>query len=76
MPTPELNDATWRKSTYSGNQGGCVEVAFLDGGQVAVRDTKQLGQGPTLIFMPHEWDAFLQGAQDGEFDRARAASDL
>ncbi|MBI3689035.1 MAG: DUF397 domain-containing protein [Actinobacteria bacterium] len=68
MSAPDLSRARWRKSTYSGNNGGCVEVAFLDGGQVAVRDTKQLGQGPVLVFTPPEWDAFLKGAKAEEFD--------
>lgn len=30
----------WRKSTYSGKDGNCVEVARLDGSAVAVRDSK------------------------------------
>jgi Domain of unknown function (DUF397) len=69
MPTtPDLIDAPWHKSTYSGNQGGCVEVADLDDGRVAVRDTKQHGQGPILIFTSHEWSTFILGAKAGEFD--------
>jgi len=74
MPTtPDLTDAPWHKSTYSGNQGGCVEVADLDDGRVAVRDTKHHGQGPTLIFTPHEWDMFILGAKAGEFDRGQVS---
>jgi hypothetical protein len=68
-PLDELSRAVWRKSTYSGNNGGCVEIAELDDGQVAVRDTKHDGHGPVLIFTPHEWDCFIQGAKAGEFDR-------
>lgn len=57
----------WRKSTYSGPHcDNCVEVAFLDGG-VAVRDSKN-PTGPALIFTGPEWDAFLAGVRDGEFD--------
>jgi hypothetical protein len=33
-----------------------------------VRDSKN-PTGPALIFTPGEWDAFLAGAKDGEFDR-------
>ncbi|WP_235609360.1 DUF397 domain-containing protein, partial [Frankia casuarinae] len=51
-----------------GGNGQCVEVAFLDAGLVAVRDSKNQG-GPVLIFTPGEWDAFLGGAKDGEFER-------
>jgi hypothetical protein len=61
----ELNRAAWWKSTHSGN-GGCVEVAFVDG-HIAVRDSKDK-QGPVLAFTPVEWKAFLGGARDGEFD--------
>ncbi|ETA03176.1 hypothetical protein CcI6DRAFT_01331 [Frankia sp. CcI6] len=64
----DLSAAVWRKSSYSGGNGQCVEVAFLDAGLVAVRDSKNQG-GPVLIFTPGEWDAFLGGAKDGEFER-------
>ncbi|MEV5835821.1 DUF397 domain-containing protein [Nocardia sp. NPDC052112] len=60
----------WRKSTYSGPDGNCVEVAFLVDGNVAVRDTKDNGNGPLLAFTPSEWDAFLNGMSEGEFGRA------
>ena len=33
----------------------------------AVRDAKNPA-GPALIFTPAEWDAFVGGAKDGEFD--------
>jgi hypothetical protein len=59
--------APWIKSSYSGPTGGnCVEVAFLDGGAVAVRSSRH-PDGPVLIFTSAEWDAFLDGARDGEF---------
>ena len=57
----------WVKSTRSGPTGGnCVEVAFLGGGQVAVRDSRH-PSGPALVFSAPEWDAFVGGAKDGEF---------
>lgn len=63
----DLSRAVWRKSTRSGpNCDNCVEVAFVDGA-VAVRDSKD-PEGPVLIFTPAEWDAFVGGAKDGEFD--------
>lgn len=59
--------APWIKSSYSGPTGGnCVEVAFLAGGDVAVRSSRHR-DGPALIFTRAEWDAFLDGARDGEF---------
>ncbi len=64
----DLTRAAWRKSPYSSGNGNCVEVAFL-GGAIAVRNDRD-PEGPVLIFTPAEWDAFVAGAKDGEFDPA------
>lgn len=64
----DLTGAAWKKSTRSNGAGACVEVATNLSGVVAVRDTKDNGTGPVLIFTPGEWDAFLGGTRDGEFD--------
>ena len=56
----------WRKSTLS-TTNGCVEVAFV-GGRIAVRDSKNQGRGPVLVFTDVEWRAFLGGVRGGEFD--------
>jgi hypothetical protein len=58
--------APWVKSSHSGPQGNCVEVAFLDGGRVAMRNSRY-PDGAALVFTKMEWDAFLSGARDGEF---------
>jgi hypothetical protein len=48
----------WRKSTYSGANGGsCVEVAS-DYAALLVRDTTNR-QGFTLSVPPRAWSAFL-----------------
>lgn len=63
----DLSRAQWFKSTRSGpNSDNCVEVAFIDQA-IAVRDSKN-PQGAALVFTPAEWDAFVGGAKDGEFD--------
>jgi Domain of unknown function (DUF397) len=69
LPAAELRDAAWKKSRHSGPTGGnCVELAHLYGGQVAVRNSRY-PTGPALLFTSAEWDAFLTGAKEGEFDR-------
>jgi Domain of unknown function (DUF397) len=45
-----------------------VEVADLLGGQVGMRDSKDV-DGPVLQILPEGWRAFLLGARNGEFDR-------
>jgi len=59
----------FRKSSYSGQENNCVEVADTAVGGRAVRDSKAL-TGPMLTFAPGGWLAFLAGAKDGEFDRS------
>jgi hypothetical protein len=67
MDASTLTGARWIRSRRSGPTGGnCVEVAFLDGGEIAMRNSRH-PQGPALIFTRSEWDAFLGGAKDGEF---------
>ncbi|MGI5155856.1 DUF397 domain-containing protein [Microbispora sp. CA-102843] len=73
MSATSLPAANWFKSSRSANNCACVEVAMLDDGNVSVRDSKD-PDGPALVFTPAEWDAFLDGVREGEFDRKPAAS--
>ena len=61
-----LPPANWRKSTYSNNQGACVEVADLTHGARAVRDSKDPA-GPVLRFGPSQWATFTAGIHRGYF---------
>jgi hypothetical protein len=60
-PEPHL----WRRSTKS-TYGSCVEVRFI-AGTVQVRNSEH-PDGPVLEFTTREWDAFLAGANEREFD--------
>ena len=55
-------DSTWRKSSYSGSNGGeCVEVAAARA--VLVRDTADRS-GPMLTFTAEAWRAFTATITD------------
>jgi hypothetical protein len=79
MTTPDLSHLAWRKSSYSGANGSCVEVAPVPGAGVpgagaagagaadaiAVRDTKDR-RGPALTFTSRQWRSFAAGIKAGE----------
>jgi hypothetical protein len=52
-----MSDAQWRTSTYSGNQGDCVEVAPASE-EARVRDSKD-PEGGQLSVTGDAWRAFL-----------------
>ncbi|MDX6345549.1 MAG: hypothetical protein QOF84_339 [Streptomyces sp.] len=58
---------SWRKSSYSGNNGACVEIALPDTQTIAVRDSKDPA-GPTLSFSSRGWSAFVAEVGQGAFD--------
>ncbi len=49
----------YRKSSYSNSNANCVEVGSKPG-IVAVRDTKDNGNGPVLRFSPDAWARFTR----------------
>lgn len=64
----DLSRAVWRKAKGDDADGvdGAVEVAFVDD-LIGLRNSAE-PDGPVLVFTKDEWDAFVGGAQDGEFD--------
>ena len=56
----------WRKSSFSGAEGNCVEVAAEDGA-IAVRNSKRPEAG-SLTFTRSEMAAWIEGCKAGEFD--------
>ena len=58
----------WVKSSFSYASCNCVEIASLSDDVIGMRDSKDAG-GPVLQFTGAEWQAFLGGARNGEFDR-------
>jgi uncharacterized protein DUF397 len=54
-----IDSATWRKSTYSGaNGGGCVEASVAELGRVLVRDTTNRG-GRVLNVSAKAWRSLI-----------------
>ncbi len=66
--TPDqLQAAHWRKSSFSNDQGECVETAQLADGTVAVRNSNH-PQAGVVFFTPAEMNAWINGCKAGEFD--------
>jgi len=62
----DLSRAQWRKSSYSGNTGNCIEVADLDG-VVAVRDSKSPDRA-MLLLTQVDWRTFINAVQTAMYD--------
>ncbi|MGW6919250.1 DUF397 domain-containing protein [Kitasatospora sp. NPDC054939] len=59
----------WRKSSYSGAQSNCVEIAVGVPAAVPVRDSKD-PEGPALRFSPEAWASFVGAVRSGEIPSA------
>jgi hypothetical protein len=69
---------TWHTSRHARDRGSCVEVTVTTdtsrwphkagaGKLYLMRDSNR-PDGPVLAFTPAEWEAFVLGVRDGEFD--------
>lgn len=68
----DLESATWVRGEPCGRRiEGAAEVAHIlhtDGVTYTVLRKSDDPGGEVLVYNPREWDAFLAGASDGEFD--------
>ena len=60
MTEVDMSRADWRKSSYSGQSGNCVEVARNLPRLVTVRDSKE-PDGDKLVVSQETWRVFLKG---------------
>lgn len=80
MSEPDLSYAEWQRADAApGEDESSVEIAVIDGKDspvghktgesklILMRDAKR-PEGPILVFTPSEWEAFIGGVKDGEFD--------
>jgi hypothetical protein len=58
----DLSHAIWHKSTYSGQNGNCVEVARVLPGLVAIRDSKDPDH-PALLVSRDAWRTLIEGTR-------------
>lgn len=63
----ELTGVAWQKAKRSNSQGACVEMARLNDGSIAVRNSR-FPSGPALVYTQEEIDCMILGAKDGDFD--------
>lgn len=67
MPNhPDMSRATWRKSSRSGQNGNCVEVAGFTGA-VAFRDSKNT-EGDVILLPASGFAALLASVRAGRYD--------
>jgi hypothetical protein len=59
-----LDGAAWRKSSYTQNNGNCVEISDGFPGVMPVRDSKR-PEGQALIFRIDAWASFVQSVKTG-----------
>jgi Domain of unknown function (DUF397) len=59
----------WMKSSWSAENGNCVEIAELPDRTIGVRDSKDNSPGrPVLTFALSDWSSFIMSVKSGGFD--------
>lgn len=67
MTAPDPSTNHWRTSSFSGNNGTCVEVAALPDGHIAVRNSKHRDDG-TILFTRAELNTWISSIKTSELD--------
>lgn len=62
----DISGVAWEGAPGTSPDEERVEIAHLPGGGIAMRSS--LDHGTVLRYTKAEWDAFVLGAKDGEFD--------
>lgn len=62
----DISGVEWLGAPGTAEDEERVEIAYLPGGGVAMRSSKDTET--VLRYTKAEWDAFVLGARDGEFD--------
>lgn len=65
MEQQDLSNAEWRKSSFSGANNNCAEIARNLPGIVAIRDSKDPGS-PALTVTCRRWAAFTAAVKAGD----------
>ena len=64
IPDSSASGLEWTRSSYSGGNNNCVEVAHGVFSAMPVRDSKNPA-GPALVVPADAWGAFVNGVKDG-----------
>ncbi|WP_233162209.1 DUF397 domain-containing protein [Glycomyces salinus] len=67
--------AKWKRTPTVSGAEGTLEIGYGENGLIGLRLADQ-PEGVILIYTPEEWDAFLEGVRDGEFDLESMFQDL
>ncbi|MFG3338736.1 DUF397 domain-containing protein [Glycomyces sp. NPDC048151] len=63
----DSSTARWERTQHPDGTPAALEIGYADNGLVALRMAAD-PEGDLLIYTPSEWEAFIEGVRDGEFD--------